>query len=404
MSENINKVAVVSPGILPVPAVQGGAVEVLTTLLLEGMSRDPHIEFELYTIPDDRIDSSLYKNGNIIFVSVRYIDKLLSKAGNLLSKAFGRSWRFRPYHFALMRKMKRKKYSYVLIENNMELYHIVHHFSCNKNNLIFHLHNDLDSYSKSPEKCKLITDTARSFLVVSEYLKNRVLSVNSKAEIKVLLNSVNVKMFRHNELDRDELRNQYKVEQDTKVIMYSGRIDPTKGVYELAQAFVKIKNRGYNCCLVIVGASWFDQTEGDEYSRRIVNVLSDCHDVICTGFIPPNKVPRYLSMADIVVIPSKWEEAFGLVALEAMSASKCIIATKTGGMKEVLDENCAIMIDNGDNLSDALFEAIEQLMLETDKIKTFSEKAYAKVSSHKEYNDEYYYANYRNIIEVKEGD
>ena len=52
-----------------------------------------------------------------------------------------------------------------------------------------------------------------------------------------------------------------------------------------------------------------------------------------------------MKSASIVVIPSIWEEPFGLVAAEAMNNGACIIASKVGGIPEIIKDN-GILIDN----------------------------------------------------------
>ena len=51
-----------------------------------------------------------------------------------------------------------------------------------------------------------------------------------------------------------------------------------------------------------------------------------------------------MKSASIIVIPSIWEEPFGLVAAEAMSNGACIIASKVGGIPEIIKDN-GILID-----------------------------------------------------------
>ena len=46
-----------------------------------------------------------------------------------------------------------------------------------------------------------------------------------------------------------------------------------------------------------------------------------------------------MKSASIIVIPSLWQEPFGLVAAEAMSNGICIIASKVGGIPEIIKKN-----------------------------------------------------------------
>ena len=63
------------------------------------------------------------------------------------------------------------------------------------------------------------------------------------------------------------------------------------------------------------------------------------------GFQDLKFVEEKMKSASIVVIPSIWEEPFGLVAAEAMCNGACIIASKVGGIPEIIKDN-GILIDN----------------------------------------------------------
>ena len=54
-------------------------------------------------------------------------------------------------------------------------------------------------------------------------------------------------------------------------------------------------------------------------------------------------MPSFLKIANIIVVPSMWEEPFGLTVLEAMAAGVPLIATRSGGIPEVC-EGSAILL------------------------------------------------------------
>ena len=56
-------------------------------------------------------------------------------------------------------------------------------------------------------------------------------------------------------------------------------------------------------------------------------------------------VKKKMKTASIIVIPSLWQEPYGLVAAEAMSNGICIIASKVGGIPEINNDN-GILIEN----------------------------------------------------------
>ena len=63
------------------------------------------------------------------------------------------------------------------------------------------------------------------------------------------------------------------------------------------------------------------------------------------GFKNQEFVEEKMKSASIVIIPSVWEEPFGLVAAEAMSSGACIIASKVGGIPEIIKDN-GVLIEN----------------------------------------------------------
>ena len=61
--------------------------------------------------------------------------------------------------------------------------------------------------------------------------------------------------------------------------------------------------------------------------------------VVLTGFIPPTDMPRAYLLGDVFVGPSQIEEGLGLVFLEAAAAGLPIIATRKGGIPEVVRDD-----------------------------------------------------------------
>jgi glycosyltransferase involved in cell wall biosynthesis len=70
-------------------------------------------------------------------------------------------------------------------------------------------------------------------------------------------------------------------------------------------------------------------------------------------------MPSYLKIANIIVVPSIWEEPFGLTVLEAMAAGVPLIATRSGGIPEIC-KGVATLIDR-DNVCENIANAINHL-------------------------------------------
>ena len=101
---------------------------------------------------------------------------------------------------------------------------------------------------------------------------------------------------------------------------------------------------------------------GDGMERRRLELLSThlgiSDHVEFTGAVPHNILPRYLSLADIAVLPSLIE-ASSLFAFEAMAMGKPIIATRVGGLPEILGEDCLVSPMDERELADKIIRLLQ---------------------------------------------
>jgi glycosyltransferase involved in cell wall biosynthesis len=98
-------------------------------------------------------------------------------------------------------------------------------------------------------------------------------------------------------------------------------------------------------------------------------------------------VPEYLQLADISVLPSMWEEPFGLTIVEAMAVGLPLITTRSGGIPEIC-EGVAVIVERNNivkNLADAilyLYQDAEKrkrmASASLERAKLFDKKTYAK--------------------------
>ena len=97
--------------------------------------------------------------------------------------------------------------------------------------------------------------------------------------------------------------------------------------------------------------NWFTKLgslEKDKYSNSMLKKFKNIgRRVEITGYLSKKDVEARMKKASIIVIPSIWEEPFGLVAAEAMANGIAIIASDVGGLHEVINSN-GILIKNID--------------------------------------------------------
>lgn len=80
------------------------------------------------------------------------------------------------------------------------------------------------------------------------------------------------------------------------------------------------------------------------------------------GWIVPEEVPELINSATIIIMPSRWREAFGLVALQAAQMARPVVATRVGGLPEVVAHGQTGLLVENENVP-ALTEAIAFLLV-----------------------------------------
>jgi len=112
------------------------------------------------------------------------------------------------------------------------------------------------------------------------------------------------------------------------LILYLGRLHPQKDVATLIKAMTHMTSRPGT--LAVVG-------DGPDRARleRLAERLGLASRVHFTGFVPHAEVGAVLRQADVMAVPSSYEE-LGSVVLEALSAGVPVVATDIGGIPEVI--------------------------------------------------------------------
>lgn len=123
------------------------------------------------------------------------------------------------------------------------------------------------------------------------------------------------------------------IRSDEFVIGYMGRLVEEKGLQTMFRATVKLHGLHWRC--VLVGSGPYEPD-----LRAVIAELKIEEQVLFIGFVPHEDAPGWLSLFDVLVLPSEsrpnWREQFGRVLIEASACGTAVIGTESGEIGNVL--------------------------------------------------------------------
>jgi len=148
-------------------------------------------------------------------------------------------------------------------------------------------------------------------------------------------------------------------------LVFLGRLVSDKGVDVLLAALLRLKARGMRPSVTIIGS-------GDEgpalREMTTANGLADL--VTFAGALEGEELVALLNAHRILVVPSRWQEPFGIVALEGMACGCVPVGSAGGGLKDAIGE-CGETFPNGD--AAALAEVLGHLLASPQRQQAYRE-------------------------------
>lgn len=148
----------------------------------------------------------------------------------------------------------------------------------------------------------------------------------------------------------------------TPTILYVGRIEPRKGVYTIARAMRRVLARVPDARFVFLGSDY--TLDGRSCRQELLAEMNDAgvaSHAQFLGFVPNSELPRYYQESTVCVFPSRWEP-LGIVCLEAMACARPVVASRAGGMAEIVQDGengLLVPPDDPAALADSLAQVLE---------------------------------------------
>lgn len=123
--------------------------------------------------------------------------------------------------------------------------------------------------------------------------------------------------------------------QRERLILFAGRVVSDKGADLFVDACAAVLPRLPGWRAEMIGADRFRPDSPDTPYLRALRPRAAAAGIVMRGHQPNDAVMTAMREAAIVVVPSRWAEPFGLVALEAMAAGAALVCSGSGGLREV---------------------------------------------------------------------
>lgn len=363
------KIAILTSGRLPVPAVLGGAVENLIDYYLEYNNVNHLHDITIYSIKPDKKVSMDTKYNHYYYVDTK---STLAKVEKKIYAKFNKDIYYdsgiEHFLYQSLQHLKKQNYDCVILENRPGYAMAVRKVTNAK--IVLHLHNDL--LNKETYRANDIVACLSKVITVSDFIKGRVQTIGANIPIETVYNGIDLERFQCKKQNKIITKKTLGLNEDDFVVVYSGRLTKEKGIKELLEAFLLLKDYP-KIKLLVIGGSFYgnDNSAQSPFMNELQRMAEKMQGrVVFTGYVDYDNIPAYLRLASVSVIPSIWDDPFPTTVLEAMAAGVPIIATKSGGIPES-GGDCALFVDKA-NVVNELKEALYALYTDTVRCETMS--------------------------------
>ena len=386
------RVLLVPPPDLPVPAVQGGAVETLLTHLIRENERQGKLDLLCASVPDDaaRRAAEGLQHTKMLFIARphghrRYWPMVF------VERCLGIAAPYDPWYQKVQLSLALEPPGPDLIVaeggNLTQCSAISRMFG--RRRCLAHLHGQT--------ACSPVMDTIYGgILALSEFIRDDYLKTSTLDPRRAYIwyNCVDTKRFCPGPPPL-ALRTRLGFGAQDFVVLFCGRLDPDKGIHKLMEALALLPVPRIK--LLIVGSPFFGRTQQSSFLRKLEQQARALGNrVQFTGYIPNEDLPDYYRLADLVCVPTLVEEAAGLVAVEAMACGRPVLATRSGGMPEYLEGSQAVLVERGENIADQLAWSIRMLY---EHPALCAEMGAAGAKRAKDFSVERYYTEFVRIVQ-----
>jgi len=226
---------------------------------------------------------------------------------------------------------------------------------------VLHLHDEPVSVIKQKilniNITKQVLKNVDLYIAVSQFIAKKLVENFDidKSCIAVIYNGVDLERFKLNQSLRRK-----------NIILYAGALTPQKGPHILLESVKRVKESFPDVEVWIIGSSSFWLGNNKNYEEKLRLMAMQLGNVKFLGMVSEDKLPELYAMASICVIPSNFEDPSPLVAYEAQAAGLPLIASRVGGIPEIVEDGkTGLLVPRGDSesLADTICRLLENVNL-----------------------------------------
>ena len=239
-----------------------------------------------------------------------------------------------------------------------------------KAKVILHMHND-HVLSLNKRQVLNLKKSCDLIISVSNYIQNNIILHFKKNDsniydiCKVCFNGTNPSKFKVISNIKNE-----------NSLLFIGRLLPEKGIKQLMEAVLLVSEKIPEIKLVIAGNSGFGHMDDTLFVKSLKQIAKKKTTTFqFLGYISHEKVPDLFKKTSLYIVPSIWNEPFGIVVLEGMASKIPMIVSNKGGIPEITG-NTIISLDcnNIELLAEKIIYALEH----KKEMKEYAQKAYKR--------------------------
>lgn len=161
---------------------------------------------------------------------------------------------------------------------------------------------------------------------------------------QMIYNAVDLSRVKADPQRAIDFRRRFSIPMDRSIVTQVSWVIPEKGIIDFLETARVVSRHNHNVQFVIVGEGAYRE----QYMKQAVE-MGIADRVTWTGMVEDPFGEGVFEAADVVCQFSRWEEVFGWMIAEAMAHGKPVVATRAGGIPELVqDRESGYLVDRGD--------------------------------------------------------